>query len=69
MIVPRIHSRRAMLAAAALATLVILAIGAGTAEAAGPVVKIEGGVVCGATVPGGYAFSGLPYCAFWGAGQ
>jgi hypothetical protein len=36
-IVPRIHSRRAMLAAAALPTLVILAIGAGTAEAAGPV--------------------------------
>jgi para-nitrobenzyl esterase len=62
-ILPRIHSRRAMLAAAALATLVILAIGAGTAEAAGPVVKIEGGVVRGATVPGGYAFRGLPYAA------
>jgi para-nitrobenzyl esterase len=72
-IVPPIHSRRAKLAAArccaALAALAIPATGAGTADAAAsgvgnaPVVKIEGGVVRGAIVPGGYAFRGLPYAA------
>ena len=67
---PLTHSRRATLVAArccaALAALVIPAIGAGTAaEASGkaPVVRIEGGVVRGAAVPGGYAFRGLPYAA------
>ena len=39
------------------------AIGAGTAEGKAPVVRIEGGAVHGAAVPGGYAFRGLPYAA------
>jgi para-nitrobenzyl esterase len=69
-IVPSTHSRRAKLAAACCcAVLAALATAAGTAAAAAsgfgqaPVVKIDGGVVRGAAVPGGYAFRGLPYAA------
>jgi para-nitrobenzyl esterase len=43
--------------------LAIAAIGTGTADAATPLVKIEGGLVHGTAVPGGYAFRGLPYAA------
>jgi len=75
MIMPISRRRRARLAAAccaALAALTITATGT-TAQAsvaapavgssADPVVQITGGLIRGATVPGGYAFRGLPYAA------
>jgi para-nitrobenzyl esterase len=47
---------------AALAALSIAAAGATVAEAA-PTVTVEGGVVRGEAITGGYAFRGLPYAA------
>ena len=69
------HSRRARLAGLGLAltALTLTAAGAGAVDTGfaaadsnprvGPIVRIEGGVVRGASLPDGSAFLGLPYAA------